>query len=48
MKGKSLAVFIAAPVALAVALAVGVSAFAASPQPRDSVPDSQFTSFRAL
>ena len=48
MKVKSLAVLIAAPVALGVALAVGVSAFAASPQPRDSVPDSQLKSFRTL
>jgi len=48
MKIKSLAVVIAAPVALAAGLLVAASAFAASPQPRDSVPDSQLTTFRTV
>jgi hypothetical protein len=48
MKVRFLVVLIAAPVVLAAALAVGASAFAASPQPRDSVPDSQLKPFRTV
>jgi hypothetical protein len=48
MKIKTLAVFFAAPVAIAAALVVAAAAFASSPQPRDSVPDSELTMFRTV